>query len=130
MVIGMLVEGEMPPLINTSCPEEVCFSTKITVLFFSPGVGASVGVFVGLVGWGPLVVVVVEGPGPPVGPGPCPSQPTQMAKIPSELDMDIVAIPSEPTVTLDPSMIFVYSPPGIPVWMLLVICFLDIAKYP
>ena len=78
------------------------------VLFFSPGLGGSVGE---LVGWGSFVVVVVDGPGALVGPGPCPSQPTQIAKIPSELEIDIEAVPSELTVTLDPSMIFVYSPP-------------------
>ena len=71
---------------------------------------------------GDLVVVFVVvcvglgvvGPsvGPGVGPGELPSQPTQMAKIPSGLLMLMVAEPSWPTETLDPSMMLVYSPPG------------------
>ena len=77
-VMGMLLSGDTPPLMKTSCPELVCFSTKITVRFFSPGCGGCV-----VVSSPPPCVVDVVGPG--VGPGPVPSHPTQMAKIPSNI---------------------------------------------
>ena len=77
-VMGMLLSGDTPPLMKTSWPELVCFSTKITVRFFSPGCGGCV-----VVSSPPPCVVDVVGPG--VGPGPVPSHPTQMAKIPSNI---------------------------------------------
>ena len=76
--MGMLLSGDTPPLMNTSWPEFVCFSTKITVRFFSPGCGGDC-----VVVSSPPSVVDVVGPGE--GPGPVPSHPTQMAKIPSNL---------------------------------------------
>lgn len=78
-LMGTVSPGATPPLMNTSWPLLVCFSTNTTVLFTSPGLEDSV-----VVEDVPEPDVVVPGDvGPGVGPGPEPSHPTQIANIPS-----------------------------------------------